>query len=123
TGYHKHAAYMIENGDLPGFTTRELRGMSALVLNQKGNLRKTAGLLDDTDFAKAVLALRLAVLLMHTRADLDVAQTRVRMKSRIELELPTAWLAQHPTLAVWLDKERDAWDAIGMPLQLRTQAL
>ena len=28
TGCHKHAAYMVENADLPGFTTREQRLMS-----------------------------------------------------------------------------------------------
>ena len=64
TGYHKHTAYMVENADLPGFTTREQKLMGKLVLAQKGNLRKVADALTDSDFAKAVLALRMAVLLM-----------------------------------------------------------
>jgi exopolyphosphatase/guanosine-5'-triphosphate,3'-diphosphate pyrophosphatase len=67
TGYHKHAAYMIENADLPGFTAREQKMMARLILAQKGNLRKVAAELPDPDFAKAVLALRLALLLMHAR--------------------------------------------------------
>src|SRR5450830_369522 len=35
TGYHKHAAYLIENADLPGFTAREQRTMSRLIVAHK----------------------------------------------------------------------------------------
>src|SRR5207237_670826 len=62
TGYHKHTAYMVENADLPGFTTREQRTLGRLIVAQKGNLRKVADALTDPDFAKAVVALRLAIL-------------------------------------------------------------
>ncbi|UUZ55002.1 hypothetical protein LP419_03560 [Massilia sp. H-1] len=69
TGYHKHAAYLIENADMPGFTAREQKLMARLMLAQKGNLRKVADALPDADFAKAVLALRMAIVLMHARTD------------------------------------------------------
>ncbi|MEN9865486.1 MAG: hypothetical protein RL748_1076, partial [Pseudomonadota bacterium] len=62
TDYHKHSAYLVENVDLPGFTTREQRLMGKLVLGQKGNLRKLAEALPEPDFAKAVLALRIAIV-------------------------------------------------------------
>jgi exopolyphosphatase/guanosine-5'-triphosphate,3'-diphosphate pyrophosphatase len=119
TGAHKHGAYIVEHADLPGFTTREQRLMSTLVLGQKGNLRKIRESLGELDVAKAVLALRMAVVFMHARADEDMGGLRVRVKNRIELELPAALLAKHPTLEPWLRKEEGAWNEVGIPFQAR----
>jgi exopolyphosphatase/guanosine-5'-triphosphate,3'-diphosphate pyrophosphatase len=120
TGYHKHAAYMIENADLPGFTAREQKTMSRMVLAHKGNLRKIAEVLSDPDFTKAVVALRLAVLFMHSRLDIDFSLLKLRMKSRIELEIQRAWVADHPTLSYWLEKEQEQWDEVGVDFSIRT---
>ena len=119
TGYHKHGAYLIEYADMQGFTTREQRNMSKFILSQKGNLRKVQDALSDTDFAKAVLALRLAVLFMHTRLELTLADVRVRMKNKIELESKGDWLTQHPTLSYWLEKEHEAWSELNIDFVLR----
>ncbi|HEY8606319.1 MAG TPA: Ppx/GppA phosphatase family protein [Noviherbaspirillum sp.] len=122
TGFHKHGAYMIENADLPGFTAREQRLTAMLVLAQKGNLRKVADMLDDADRAKAVLALRLATMFMHSRIEGDVSEIRVRMKQRIELECRRGWLDRHPTVGALIDKERAWWDAAGFSFQVRVTA-
>ena len=119
TGSHKHGAYLVEHADLAGFTTREQRLMSTLVLGQKGNLRKIREPLADADLAKAVLALRLAVVFMHARADADLAGLRLRLKGKIEIELPPELLAKHPTLAPWFEKEEGYWDEVGLPFQVR----
>ncbi|PRC95269.1 Ppx/GppA phosphatase family protein [Solimicrobium silvestre] len=119
TGYHKHGAYLVEYADMQGFTTREQRNMSKMILSQKGNLRKVQESLLDADFAKAVLALRLAVLFMHTRLELSLADVRVRMKSKIELEIKGEWLTQHPTLSYWLEKEHEAWSEINIDFVVR----
>lgn len=121
TGYHKHAAYLVENADLPGFTTREQKLMGRLVLAQKGNLRKVDEHLVDTDFAKAVLALRLAILLMHAKVGAE-AVPRLRMKSRIEIEVQRDILAGHPTLSYWLEKEQEWWDEVGVDFGVKTSA-
>jgi len=120
TGYHKHGAYLVEYADMPGFTTREQRNMSKLILSQKGSLRKIQDVLPDSDFTKAILALRLSVLFMHTRLELSLADVRLRMKNKIELELKHAWLTDHPTLNYWLDKEREAWGEMNVDFVLRT---
>ena len=52
TGAHKHAAYIVEHADLPGFTAREQHLMSTIVLGQKGNLRKVREALAVPDLAK-----------------------------------------------------------------------
>ena len=119
TGAHKHGAYIVENADLAGFTTREQRLMSTLVLGQKGNLRKIRESLGDPDLAKAVLALRLAVVFMHARADEDLAGLRLRLKGKVEIELPPELLAKHPTLLPWFEKEEGFWNEIGLPFQVR----
>ena len=119
SGYHKHGAYMIENADLSGFTTREQRTMGRFVLAQKGNLRKIGDSLADADFAKAVLALRLAVTLMHARIDVDADAVRLKMKNRIELEMPRAWTDSHPTVSYWIAKEQEAWGEVGVDFSVR----
>jgi exopolyphosphatase / guanosine-5'-triphosphate,3'-diphosphate pyrophosphatase len=120
TGYHKHGAYLVEHADLPGFTEREQRLMSTLILAQKGNLRKLGDTLSDTDFAKAVLALRLATIFLHARIDEDMNGLRLKMKSRIEIEFKSGWLERHPTLSYWIDKERGWWDEVGIPMSVRS---
>lgn len=120
TGYHKHAAYMIENADMPGFTTREQRIMSKLILAQKGNLRKVGEALVDPDFAKAVLALRVAILLMHARIDADAGELKLRMKNRIDLEIRREWVGSHPTVSYWIEKEQEWWDEVGVDFSVRS---
>jgi exopolyphosphatase/guanosine-5'-triphosphate,3'-diphosphate pyrophosphatase len=120
TGFHKHGAYMVENADMAGFTTLEQRIMSKLILSQKGNLRKVAEGLADADFAKAVLALRLAILLMHSRAEIEYEDIRLKMKKAIELEMRRDWVSVHPTVAYWLQKEIECWREIGVDFLVRT---
>ena len=122
SGYHKHAAYMIEHADLSGFTTSEQRIMSMLILAQKGNLRKVGEGLADLDLAKAVLALRLAVMFMHSRIEVDLDELRVKMKNKIELDIKRSWVTEHPTLAFWMQKEKEWWDQVGMDFSIKTSA-
>jgi len=118
TGAHKHAAYIVEHADLPGFTAREQRLMSMIVLGQKGNLRKVREALGTPDLAKALLAMRLAAVFMHARVDDSVGCLRLRMKGRIEIETPRGWLNQHPTVASWFEKEAAAWNEVGVAFQV-----
>ncbi|MGN6389392.1 MAG: Ppx/GppA phosphatase family protein [Burkholderiaceae bacterium] len=118
SGYHKHGAYLVEHADMPGFTTGEQGLMSLLVLGQKGNLRKIADSLKNADVAKSVLALRLAVLFMHARMDVAAMGLRVRMKGRIDVDVPREHLQQHPTLRLWLEKEAGWWREVGIEFAL-----
>ena len=122
TGYHKHGAYVVENADLPGFTARDQRVLSMLILAQKGNLRKVDAVLADSDLAKSALALRLAVMFMHSRIPVDLSDFQVKMKNKIEIELKASWISDHPTIGYWIGKERGFWEEIGMNLAVRTAA-
>ncbi len=120
TGFHKHGAYLALNADLPGFTTHEQHLLSILLLAQKGNLRKVGEALSDPEIAKAILALRLGILLMHARIDPEVERVKLQLRSRIELTVGAATLAAHPTLAYWIAKEQSAWEELGRPFALRS---
>jgi exopolyphosphatase/guanosine-5'-triphosphate,3'-diphosphate pyrophosphatase len=120
TDYHKHAAYIIENADLPGFTAREQRAMARLVLSQKGNLKKVSEVLAEPDFAKAVLALRMAIMFMHSRIDIDFGELRLRMKGRIDLEIKQDWIMRHPTVSYWMEKEKEWWGGVGIDFNIKS---
>lgn len=119
SGYHKHASYLIANADLSGFTTREQKTMSQLILGQKGNLRKISESLLDADFSKAVLALRLAVMFLHSRIEVNLEELRVKMKSKIELDIKREWVDDHPTASYWMEKEREWWREIGVEFAIK----
>ena len=119
SGQHKHAAYLIEHADIPGFTTREQRTMSLLALGRRATCAKSGQPLSEPDFAKAVLALRLAVMLQHARLELDPAALRLKMKSRIELEIRRDWIALHPTFSWWVQKEQESWDEVDIDFTVR----
>jgi exopolyphosphatase/guanosine-5'-triphosphate,3'-diphosphate pyrophosphatase len=119
TGFHKHGAYLALHADLPGFTQHEQEVLSSLVLAQKGNLRKVSETIADTDLAKAVLALRLGIILMHARINPAEEEIKLRMRQRIDLELPKGTLSAHPTLAYWLGKEQASWEEVGIDFLVR----
>lgn len=120
TDYHKHGAYIIEHGDIAGYTAQEQQLVGKLVLAQKGNLRKVQKSLAEPDFAKAVLALRLAILFMHARDEIDLSKLRLKMKNKIELEAKAKSLVQNPTIQCWLEKEIACWEEVGVSFTVRT---
>ncbi len=119
TGFHKHGAYMLENADMPGFSGREQKRLAQLVLGQKGNLRKLGDALADPDFARAVLAVRLAAVLLHTHETEAARQFKLKMNGRAELEVPGALMQRHPTLSWWLARERSEWEDVGIRFALK----
>ncbi len=119
TGFHKHGAYLALHADLPGFTSQEQHILSILVLAQKGNLRKVQDALAEAEIAKAILSLRLGTLFMHARIDPAIEPTRLRLRTRIELEVARQTLTTHPTLSFWLSKEQAAWEEVGGSFLLR----
>lgn len=119
TGFHKHGAYLVLNADLPGFTKQEQHILSILLLAQKGNLRKVSEAIALPDLAKAILALRLGILFSHSRIDLSEQPVRLKMRQKIELDLPVQIARRHPTLIHWLAKEEAAWGELQIPMTIR----
>ncbi|HEX4597109.1 MAG TPA: hypothetical protein VH278_04930, partial [Burkholderiaceae bacterium] len=117
--YHKHSAYLIEHGDLPGFSTSDQKSIAELVLGQRGNLRKVSALLEEPERAAALLVLRLAVILNHARRDVVFERWTLRFARSIEFGLEREWLDQHPLSRHLLEEEAEQWQKVGVRFSIR----
>ena len=107
---HHHGAYVLQHSDIAGFTQSELTHMSALVLGQRGKLRKVETYLGDNEFALQLLSLRLAVLLCHARREPDFDSLQLRVKDgKWSLRASPNWVEQHPQSAHLLNEEVQQW--------------
>jgi exopolyphosphatase/guanosine-5'-triphosphate,3'-diphosphate pyrophosphatase len=119
--YHKHGAYLVEHGDLAGFSTQDQERIALLILGQRGNLKKIASMLDDPARTTKVLALRLAVILCHARREVQLPRWSLRAgESTIELDLDGAWLSRHPLTEYLLQEEAAQWEKVGVQFSVRT---
>ncbi len=109
--YHKHGAYILDNNDVPGFTSDELHGLSQLVLGHRGKLRKLEAALDDESYAHQLLALRLAVILCHARRDPEAKALTLAFNGdkRFSIAWKNGWAEAFPQSAHLLREETVAW--------------
>jgi exopolyphosphatase/guanosine-5'-triphosphate,3'-diphosphate pyrophosphatase len=117
--YHKHSAYLVRNGDLPGFSTSEQERVAELVLGQRGNLRKVIDALADPVRAGALLALRLAIVLHHARRPVRLPAWSLRVNRAFEFGLDRAWIARRPLTRHLLEEEAQQWSRVGIALRIR----
>jgi exopolyphosphatase / guanosine-5'-triphosphate,3'-diphosphate pyrophosphatase len=109
--HHRHSAYLVGHLDAPAFSQTEQRLLAAIVLGQRGGLRKLEAPLGDKRFARQVLALRLAVIKCHARGavDANALQLRADGKDRARLSFSADWAAAHPRTLYLLEQEVEAW--------------
>jgi exopolyphosphatase/guanosine-5'-triphosphate,3'-diphosphate pyrophosphatase len=98
--HHKHAAYLLENADMPGFPRDEQRLLACLV----GSHRRKVALFRLEELippwhARApflIVVLRLAVLLHRGRTRTPLPAIRLVPRGRsLELHFPRGWLKHH----------------------------
>ena len=111
--YHKHGAYIIDNGDAPGFALSELHRLSLLVLGHRGKLRKLEVDFEDRKFVQQLLSLRIAVILCHARRDPDLTglqlQASLQPGRAFVLNCRPGWSEAFPQSAHLLQEEVLAW--------------
>ncbi len=106
--HHRHSAYLVANVDAPGFSQSQQRRVSALVLGQRGGLRKLW----------QALCLRLAVIKCHARGAVDPKALRLeRDGAQARLVYGRDWAAARPRTLHLLREEAQAWAAQG-PMKL-----
>lgn len=123
SGYHKHGAYVLENADMPGFSRREQKMLSFLVLNQRRKLRapEVSSYSFRADWA-LVLVLRLATLFNRMRIDQRMPAIRLApARKGWTIELPANWLRKHPLVEEDLRAENEFLAAIGSGLTVKTR--
>ena len=108
--HHRHSAYLLGHVDAPGFSQSQQRRLAALVLAQRGGLRKSEESLKDERFAWQVLCLRLATLLCHARSLPARDALSLRRRGRVAtLSAPSHWAEAHPRTLFLLQEEQAAW--------------
>jgi len=110
--YHKHGAYILDNADLLGFSMPELHRLGLLVLGQRGKLKKLEAELEETEFAKLLMALRLSLILCHARKDPEHQILKLHCddhKQRITLTASDAWVNDYPQSTHLLKQESASW--------------
>lgn len=121
--HQQHAAYIMQNADLPGFSQVERELIVALLRLYKGDidtvlLQQQAA--TDYNKSKQLLAcLRLAVILCRRRVD-DVLPNYQSTFSgnNILLNLPLQWLNAHPLIADELLREQSALQVLDLTLTI-----
>lgn len=117
-GYHRHAGYILENADMPGFSRTDQARLALLARAQRGALTKlpalASGAVPDSD-RLLVWLLRQAVILCRSRADPRLPDVKVEASGkRLRLSLPEGWLERRPLTQRALEEETGHWQAIGM---------
>jgi exopolyphosphatase/guanosine-5'-triphosphate,3'-diphosphate pyrophosphatase len=120
---NRHGAYLVENGELPGFTSDDRRAVALLIRGHKGGFPMFAlASFSDADserIKRLAILLRLAVILERTRTDADSPHPLIRVGgNEIELTVEQQWLDDHSLSGRELEWERDRLAAAGIRLAL-----
>ncbi len=112
--HHRHSAYVLAHADAAGFSQSQLRRIGALVLGQRGGLRKLESQLADAIFAWQTLCLRLAAIFCHARIEVDTVGIMLRRQGgEALLDIPADWTDAHPRTIHLLRGEAEAWQRSG----------
>ena len=122
--YHKHSAYVIENGDFAGFSRQDQMVLARIV---RAHRRKfPAKIFADLptpwnhDAQKLAVLLRLAVLLHRSRQDYDVPKFKLSLsKFGMKLQFPKGWLDSSPLTHADLLHEASHLKAVGLQLSIK----
>ena len=120
--YHKHSAYIIENGDFAGFSRQDQVLLSIVVRAPRRKLsRAYFNKLPspwNVDAPILTIILRLSVLLHRNRQEHELPDFKISLiKSKIRLQFPDQWLAQAPLTHADLTQEADYLKSAGFKLE------
>jgi exopolyphosphatase / guanosine-5'-triphosphate,3'-diphosphate pyrophosphatase len=120
--YHKHSAYIIQHGDLAGFTTQDQLLLATVIRYHKRKFSNSR--FDELTAPWDKLApfmtiiLRLAVVLRRNRQEHDLPVFKIAInKNRIELHFPANWLIASPLTQADLIKEANYFKLAGYKLE------
>jgi exopolyphosphatase / guanosine-5'-triphosphate,3'-diphosphate pyrophosphatase len=118
-GHHKHAAYILGNADMPGFSKREQNLLATWVLAHNGKLGKVSEIANTPVQWAAPMCLRLASLFMRRREVEALPDLKARLiEQGMQVSLPRSWLLAHPLTQYSLETEMEQWERIGLNLKL-----
>ena len=110
SNYHRHGAYIIENGDLPGFSRQDQKLLATLVRFHRRKLipkafKELVKPWENAAFPMTLL-FRLAVLLHRSRQPTALPPIALALTdNRVILRFPKNWLKDHPLTVADLELE------------------
>ena len=119
--HHRHSSYLVAHADAAGFSQSQQRHVSALVLGQRGGLRKMESTLASPLFTRQLLCLRLAVIASHARMDVPTRRWRLQCgATEAELSFDGGAASTDPRALYLLREEVGHWQRSGvLVLKLR----
>ncbi|MBI5365242.1 MAG: exopolyphosphatase, partial [Planctomycetes bacterium] len=123
-GYHHHGAYLVEHGDLPGFSRDDQLVLAALIDGHRRKLptERFAALPPalQRSALRLCLLLRLAVLLERRRGQEASPALRLVLRGKEALLVfPEGWLDANPLTRADLEEESTRWRDAGIALEAR----
>ena len=120
---NRHGAYLVENGDLPGFMPEERRAIALLIRSHRGGFPLFSFASFPAPMAQRLkrlaILLRLAVILERTRTDVDSPNVKIDASDeRIDVAVDAGWLADHALSRSELEWERERLAAAAVTLNL-----
>jgi len=108
--YHKHAAYLLENSDMPGFSRQEQKMLALLARAHRRKfpmgLFKALPAQESVRLLRLAILLRLAVLLCRSRTDFEMPTLVITTCEKgLNLRFPDSWLNEHPLTTADLEQE------------------
>lgn len=127
TGYHRHGAYLVEHGEMPGFSRDEQRTLAVLIRTHRRRLQRAlfAAIPQPERAAVERLAVifRLAVLLNRGRLSQMTPTLAVDdQRSRLRLEFPAGWTEANPLSLADLEQEQSYLRALDVRLEVRERS-
>jgi exopolyphosphatase/guanosine-5'-triphosphate,3'-diphosphate pyrophosphatase len=121
--HHHHGAYILRHADLAGFSRQEQQLLAAVVeLHRRKPDKTVLAALPQRyrQLARCTTALlRLAVLFRRGRRAESLPPMKLgATRQRLRLNLPAAWLEQHPLSGADLQQEQAPMAELGLELEL-----
>lgn len=109
--FHKHTAYVLGHADMPGFSKDDQSLLAFLTLHLQGRLDKLNDSISiPTEQKLTLLCLRLSVMLMRRREDLENQPLRLQIdKIGATLFVEKQWIAARPLSEFSLRTEQSEW--------------
>jgi exopolyphosphatase / guanosine-5'-triphosphate,3'-diphosphate pyrophosphatase len=123
SGYHKHSAYILEHGDMPGFSREVQALLAAVVGSHRRKLSRALfeGVAGDERRELALrlaLLLRLAVRLHHSRSREPLPDVKLSAgPNSLTLVFPPGWLEARPLTRADLEEEAELFAGVGFRLR------
>lgn len=121
--YNRHAAYVVENSDMPGFSQGDQLTMSRLLRGHRGKL--PSYLFDDIPnkqrdkFARMLAILRLAVILKHAgTSNVQPTFTANAKDDKLKVHFSERWQDEFP-LTIWeISESKPAFEKLGIKVKV-----